>query len=359
MAVSLWKRPLRTDKIALYLVYHINGKRYRENLELQIYKRPKDVFEKKHNEDTKNLAESIRSKKEQLLNASDIEVTPSFIRKINFIDFYKNYVENYTKKDVRMMQASLKYFKAFLDKRKIKTILPKDVNKLLCSDYFEFLKDDCGLSGETPADYFQRFRKMLSRAVDENIFSQNPASTIKASKGSNRIEKDILLSDEIQHMARAECGNAEVKRAFLFACFTGLRFSDIVALKWHHIKNEVVIMAQEKTQQQVKIQINSTAKKLLGEVPSDKGDEHIFALPSHTAVLKVLKNWTKRAGIDKHVTFHVARHSFGTNLMIYDGNIKSVSSLLGHTTLKHTEKYVRVVEDLKQRAVNALPQIEL
>ncbi|MDZ7936349.1 MAG: tyrosine-type recombinase/integrase [Emticicia sp.] len=55
----------------------------------------------------------------------------------------------------------------------------------------------------------------------------------------------------------------------------------------------------------------------------------------------------------------MARHSFGTNLMIYDGNIKSISSLLGHTTLKHTEKYVRVVEDLKQRAVNALPQIEL
>ncbi|MDZ7936347.1 MAG: hypothetical protein U5M51_15580 [Emticicia sp.] len=52
----------------------------------------------------------------------------------------RNYVENYTKKDVRMMQASLKYFKVFLDKRKIKTILPKDVNKLLCSIILSFLK---------------------------------------------------------------------------------------------------------------------------------------------------------------------------------------------------------------------------
>ncbi|NEU65467.1 tyrosine-type recombinase/integrase [Spirosoma agri] len=63
--------------------------------------------------------------------------------------------------------------------------------------------------------------------------------------------------------------------------------------------------------------------------------------------------------INRTVTFHVARHSFATNLLIYETDVKTVSSLLGHTSLEHTHKYVRVVESLKQNAVNRLLEIDL
>ena len=70
-----------------------------------------------------------------------------------------------------------------------------------------------------------------------------------------------------------------------------------------------------------------------------------------------LKQWAKEAGINKDLTFHVARHSFATNLLTYKTDILTVSKLLGHTTLKHTQIYAKIVDSLKISAVNNLPEI--
>jgi site-specific recombinase XerD len=90
-----------------------------------------------------------------------------------------------------------------------------------------------------------------------------------------------------------------------------------------------------------------------------KSDEKIFDLPSHTGCLKSLKQWTLNAGIDKNITWHCSRHSFAVNLLGFNNDIKSVASLLGHTGLRHTEKYTRVIDILKKKAVNTLPEIDL
>lgn len=158
-------------------------------------------------------------------------------------------------------------------------------------------------------------------------------------------------------MARAHCGNAEVKRAFLFACNTGLRFCDVKILKWANVQGGTLKVQQQKTGHYVLINLNKSAQKLLGVV--GKAEDLVFDLPSHTGLLKALRYWTTRAGVTKKVTFHVARHSFATNLLIHGADLKSTSSLLGHTTLTHTQKYTRVVDALKQQAVNNLPEIEL
>lgn len=98
--------------------------------------------------------------------------------------------------------------------------------------------------------------------------------------------------------------------------------------------------------------------KLIGEKPEK--DDPIFTLPSHTGCLKALRTWVARAGIDKHITWHCARHSFAVNLLgECHTDIKTVASLLGHSGLKHTEKYTRAVDSLKEKAVNALPDLEI
>ena len=74
--------------------------------------------------------------------------------------------------------------------------------------------------------------------------------------------------------------------------------------------------------------------------------------------LKALRHWTERAGIDKHITWHCARHSFATNILSNGANIKTVASLLGHSDLRHTEKYIRAVDSLKEAAINSLPELE-
>ena len=73
--------------------------------------------------------------------------------------------------------------------------------------------------------------------------------------------------------------------------------------------------------------------------------------------LKALRRWTARAGIDKHITWHCARHSFAVNVLTRGADIKTVSSLLGHASLKHTEKYTRAVDSLKRAAIDSLPKL--
>ena len=92
-----------------------------------------------------------------------------------------------------------------------------------------------------------------------------------------------------------------------------------------------------------------------GQTKNDK----IFSLPSYEMCLKSLKRWVKSAGIDKHISWHCARHSFAVNILNNGANIKTVASLLGHSGLKHTEKYTRAVDKLKEDAINSLPTFDI
>ena len=106
--------------------------------------------------------------------------------------------------------------------------------------------------------------------------------------------------------------------------------------------------------------MNEGLLNLIGEKPSEgnKGSK-IFNLPTYQSCNKSLNRWVKHAGIDKHITWHCARHSFAVNILNNGANIKTVASLLGHSGLKHTEKYTRAVDSLKQDAINSLPELNL
>lgn len=84
----------------------------------------------------------------------------------------------------------------------------------------------------------------------------------------------------------------------------------------------------------------------------------IFDLPIYESCCKSVKHWVKRAGIDKHISWHCARHSFAVNILNNGANIKTVASLSGHSGLKHTEKNTRAVDKLKEEAINNLPELK-
>ena len=110
----------------------------------------------------------------------------------------------------------------------------------------------------------------------------------------------------------------------------------------------------------VVIDLRDDVLTLIGKPSSpDKRDEPIFPLPSYEMCLKALKRWVKRAGINKHISWHCARHSFAVNLLNNKVNIKTLASLLGHSGLKHTEKYTRAIDSLKKEAVYSLPELKL
>jgi len=118
-----------------------------------------------------------------------------------------------------------------------------------------------------------------------------------------------------------------------------------------------LIIYREKTREQIINDLPATALKLLGK--KGKADDNIFNLPSGAAIHKNLKNWVKRAKIDKHLSYYCSRHTFACLLLMKGANLKTVADLLGHTSTKHTVKYLNYIDPLKEEAINKLPDLDI
>lgn len=354
MSIVLRKRKNQDGTISLLLDIYHNSKRHYEFLkELKLCK-PQTAFDRVENKNRLNLAEQIKNKREQQLQSDEYEITPAFKKNIDFIQFFENYLNSYTKKDKRVMNGCFEKFKTFMTASEITSLTTKQLNESLANDFKEYLEQT--LNGETPANYFKKFKKVLKHGVRQKIFAFNPAQELTA-KRNESIKKEILTFDEIQLLAGTACTNDEVKRAFLFSCLSGLRFCDINVLKWQHINGSVLKITQQKTSKQVTINLNENAIQLIGK--AENKNELIFKLPSHTACTKGLEVWCKKAKINKKITWHCARHSFATNIIFYGSDVNSASSLLGHSSLAYTQRYLRVVNELKEKAVQNLPDLKL
>lgn len=360
MSVTLRKKSLDGGKKSLYLDIYHNNQRYYEFLKIYLIK-ARTKAQADTNKNQLELAESIRNKREQDLLASEYDYKPAFKRNIDFISYFQKFISNYHNKDLRLVRCSYNYFIEFLKTKGInERINAQAINEDLCKQFRTYLENN--LNGETIYNYFTKFKKVLEQAVDENIFKVNPAKKIKNSKSSG-IKKDILNINDIQMLAQAKCNNDNIKRAFLFCLNTGLRWVDVKEITWSNIDNTTLKFTQSKTQYssvnaQVIMELNNNALRLIGE--RGRPEELIFNLPSHTGALKSLRLWVKNAGLDKHITWHCSRHSFAVNLLRSDiggADIKTVASLLGHSDLKTTTKYLHVVDELKKTAVNKLPDI--
>ena len=349
--VKLRERETSDSTVTLLLDWFKDGKRKREFLNLQVIKNPKNPFERSQNKEAHAKAEFFRSEREKQFFSDEIDeiVEQKKARNQDFYSFFDAYVESYNKKDIKVMKAVLTAFKEFAPP----PLSAKQIDENMCIKFKDHL--ETAFNGETPQTYFQRFKKFLTHCSKGNnkLFKISPAIDVKNTKKENNVEKDTLTIEELQTLVKAKCGNLDVKNAFLFACNTGLRFTDIKSLTWRKIKEDHIQIDQNKTDISVKINLNENAKKFLGE--RGKDDDLVFKIPSHNATSKNLENWAKRAEVDKHITFHCARHTFGTLLAYYENDVLTISKLMGHTSMKHTTKYIRVADEIKKKAVNSIP----
>ena len=198
---------------------------------------------------------------------------------------------------------------------------------------------------------------------------KNPCTGVSIRVDDQILRKDVLSMEEVQMLINTHYDNenSNVRRAFILSLYCGLRFCDVKELTYKNVdySNKLLKFEQNKTKGHsaasgVVIPLNDGLLSLIGELPVN-GDKNtlIFPLPTYESCLKSLKRWVKRAGINKHISWHCARHSFAVNILNNGANIKTVASLLGHSGLKHTEKYTRAVDKLKENAINSLPELKL
>tara|TARA_R110002072_G_scaffold7503_2_gene40616 strand:- start:370166 stop:371218 length:1053 start_codon:yes stop_codon:yes gene_type:complete len=340
MSIKLREKKLAKGAIRYYLDIYIDGERTYEFLEIKVD--PKDS--KTVKTEKKNIANLIRSNRELEYLTRNTNYVPKHLRNINFFDFAESFKNEYKKKDLRMINATVRQFKKYVSNPKLKI---SEITPSLMKGYMDYLNDDAGLSGESPHNYFTRFKKILKDAEQKGLITDNPTKNIKFRRKAHRNEfrKQILTSDELKILAQTRCGNEEVKKAFLFGCFSGLGYAEIKKLTWRNIIKNRLVTRREKTNQKVDVKLKESVLHLLGK--RGEKDEPIFNINnekgvpiSDNGVNKCLKNWVKRAKIDKHITFYCARHTYATQLLLYGANLKTVADSLGHSSTQHTIKYL-------------------
>jgi integrase/recombinase XerD len=356
MSVHLRKKSLQGGRKSYYLDIWHDGKRRYEFLNLYIV-RVSSPIDKSSNEQVKELAESIRAKRELELQASDHDFIPRFKKNVDFLAYFDNYLDSYKNKDIRLVRGANKYFNLFIQERGLRYLPVKNIDEQLCKDFLTFLESK--VHGETISNYFKKFKAVMRRIVKERLILTDVSEKVTTVK-SDGLKKDVLNLEELDKLAKAKCNNDQVRRAFLFSANTGIRFCDVKELRWRNIDGDRVRFTQAKTENRSgasnhTIDLNKTALKVIGD--RGKPEELIFTLPSHTGCLKSLKTWVKNAKIEKHITWHSARHSVAVNLLDTGTDVKTVAAILGHSGLGQVDKYLRIIDERKKQAVNRLPEV--
>lgn len=364
--------------------------RKREYLSLYLWQAPRTPLERTHNKETLELAKNIRYEKgQQLLEDSEGYRLKKNVD-INFLDWMWAYYEAYTKADKRHIKRAHDCFidflvdpnfeytpqpdwseakiakakKEFEKKKQRVSIRPQQITKEKIIEFTEYLQHR--FRGEGAHTLYARFKKVIKAAVENDVMRKNPCTGVIIKIDNGSLKKDVLSIDEIQALIAThyQGESTNIRRAFIFCLYCGLRWCDVKDLTYSNVdySNRLLKFDQAKTKghssaSSVVIPLNDGLLHLIGE-PTDSKDSLIFPLPSHNMCLKALRHWVKRANIDKHITWHCARHSFAVNILNNGANIKTVASLLGHSGLRHTEKYTRAVDSLKQEAINSLPELK-
>lgn len=364
MGIRIGKKKLNTGRVSLFLDINCNGKRRKEYLGI-ILDRPDSKENREANRKRMEAAGLIRLNKELSMiyekypfvfqsapvmpgQRKEKGEYPSFNR------LFQHFTQEYKKKDVKMVIACMKHFETFVDGKEIRI---QELDKSLCADFRDYLYEHC--NGATPANYFKKFKGCVSALVEKGILERDPTRFIRLNY-SNYREKESLTFEEITQLIQTPCKSKELKRAFLFSCNCGLRWCDVKKLDYSNIDFEHRLMqitqskvAGHSKSEKLRTYLNNNAYNLLTEKGVRK-EGKIFNLPSYSYSIRILGEWAKKAGLEKKVTFHCARHSFITNLVDKGVSIKTVAALAGHSTTKHTERYIHAIDEHVKDAVELL-----
>ncbi len=338
--MNIIKRPNRNgDKITFYYDYGRDPGQ-RPSTGIFIYTKPKDQIQRNHNKEALALIETKKSQviiEQQAIGSAFI---PSHKFKTNFLEYYEEYVKLNARKGNRHLTNSLKQFKLFINGD---FIAPIDITENLCKRFRQYLLDN--YTGETPGGYYARFKWVINAATSDGYFLNNPTEKVFAKSNPSAKLKENLEVDEYLILLNTPCINEEVRAAFVFSCYTGLRWVDVKKMEWKDIKDGILTtrIIQAKTGKPVTLTLHDIAKSILEKLrakleATNKEPKFVFCLPTANGANKVLGQWIKAAGINKDITWSCARLSF--SILLQDRNVDdaTVAYLMGHTTTEQVRK---------------------
>lgn len=354
--VKLRQRELRDGKMSLYLDIYYRGRRKYEYLNLYLLPgKSREV--KEHNQELLAMAEAVKATRiVELRNNRFNFDTEADITLLDFIDIVmEKKKENIKHKTYVSWKTATNYLRNYTSP---KTML-SDINTKWVEGFVENLAS-YDLSRNSILSYISVIAGLFNEAVRMDLMRKNPFDTLVLPKATPT-RREYLTIEELRKLINTEFKYDNLRRMFLFSCLTGLRYSDVVRLRWGDVRKQGdmtrIVFRQHKTGGMEYLDISPQAEAYMGERKSD--DMCVFR--GSRAIGDVynirIQDWVTRAGINKKITFHCARHTFAMMMIALGVDLYVVSKLLGHKNITTTQIYAKMLDENKQAAVMMIPQI--
>ena len=331
-----------------------------ESLGIYIYSKPKNQRERDYNDSMMEKGEAIRCRRfESVVN----ERYDFFDREKMKGDFLA-YFEKKAKEKNKKWENVYKHFYAFCQGK----CRFDEINVELCNRFMQHLfttpqtlHKEQKLHINTIAGYWSTFRAVLHTAYRDHKIQENPNGYLEKID-TIPTEKEHLAQPELVKLAETECKEPELKKAFLFACLTGLRKSDVMELTWKKIQpygngGMYITVRMQKTKQLVNNPVSEEALELIGFYDKDENrqpTDKVFPGLKNSMFQAPLKNWIKAAGITKHISFHGSRHTFGSLQADAGTSIYVIQRILGHKNVETTQIYADMSDETKRQSVDRI-----
>lgn len=216
---------------------------------------------------------------------------------------------------------------------------------------------DVPLSENSQHRLFVNLHYVIKKAIKVKMLARDPflELDVEDKPKEKNGTREYLTTEEIKQLIQTPAKNDMIKRAFLFSCFCGLRWSDVSHLRWRDLKTDDVGFFADvtmiKTKRPVKAYISDIGSKWLPERNKDANDDDlVFRLPKDVNV--VIRKWAKDAKIKKNVSFHVSRHTAATMLLNLDVPLEVVAKQLGHGKISTTQIYAKILGKTQKEAID-------
>nr|WP_321411650.1 site-specific integrase [uncultured Carboxylicivirga sp.] len=218
-----------------------------------------------------------------------------------------------------------------------------------------YIKSIDGIRQNTAWNYHKHFRRVLNVAISMDHIKKNPYSRFKVKL--EETNREFLTKEELGRMESIDIDLERlsvVRDIFVFACYTGLSYSDISKLNSDHIQqrddgNRWIIINRTKTKTRCYIPLFPNAVQTIEryrDYPDALLKGRVLPVLSNQKLNSYLKELAVMCRIKKNLTMHMARHTFATTVTLSNGvPIETVSKILGHSSLKITQVYARVLEN--------------
>jgi len=217
------------------------------------------------------------------------------------------------------------------------------------------------------ARHLKNLKRFLNYAVEMEYIKSNPLSAFKCK--SEPVAREYLTKAELGKIKELKIDLPRLKNTqylFLLSCYTGLSYADLKTLKKENLSQDEqgrkwIIKPRNKTKVMSRIPLLQVAHEYLNYlIENSFNNENLLLVKSNVHVNAYLKEIAGLAGITKNLTFHMARHTFATTVTLANGvSLEAVSAQLGHTNLRQTQHYARMINDRIGNEMDQLNRIHI